>query len=173
MERMNEQNKVTGLSVRSLSKVVVLAICVFALALSAMGQTPSAGTKIGNQASATYTDASNVGRTATSNAVYTVVQQVASLQLASTQGKTGAPGTQVAYPHTLTNTGNGTDTFTLAVAAGSGFTHTGIAIYADTNGDGVPDNTTNLNGQTVTLAPGAANAFKFVVVGTVPATATA
>ena len=171
---MKEQTKVTGLPVRSLRTVIVLAVCVLALAFSAMAQslTP-AGTKIGNQASATYTDASNTPRTATSNSVYTVVQQVAALTLAANGNKAGAPGTQVAYPHTLTNTGNGTDTFTLALSTGGAFAHTGTAIYADSNGDGIPDNTTNLAGTQVTIAPGAANAFKFVVVGTVPGTATA
>jgi trimeric autotransporter adhesin len=173
MERMKDQNQVAGLNVRSLRTAIVLTVCVLALALSAIAQTPAAGTKIGNQASATYTDASNTSRTATSNSVFTVVQQVASLTLTANGSKTGAPGTQVAYPHTLTNTGNGTDSFNLAVAAGTGFAHTGIAIYADANGDGIPDNSTNLTGTSVSIAAGAANAFKFVVVGSVPGTATA
>jgi uncharacterized repeat protein (TIGR01451 family) len=150
--------------------VIVIAIV---LAAPAMAQAPAAGTKIGNQASATYTDASNVSRTATSNAVYTTVQQVASLTLTANGAKNAAPGAQVAYPHTLINTGNGTDSFTLNAAAlgGSQFTHTGIAIYIDANGDGVPDNTTNLAGTSVSLAAGAV--FKFVLVGSVPNTATA
>ena len=43
---------------------------------------PAAGTAIGNQASASYTDASNTPRTVTSNVVTAIVQQVASLTLA-------------------------------------------------------------------------------------------
>src|SRR5215472_12180793 len=141
---------------------------------SAYAQT-AAGTAIGNQASATYTDSSSVSRTATSNVVTTIVQQVASLTLTANGAKTASPGSPVFYPHTLVNTGNGSDSFTLTLApAQSGaFTLTGTHIYIDANGDGIPDNFTDLTGTNVTVAPGAANAFKFVITGTVPASATA
>ncbi len=148
----------------------VLALMLMALPATAQNA-PLAGTAIGNQASATYTDASNVPRTTTSNLVQTIVQQVASFTLTADGAKTAAPGAQVAYPHTLKNTGNGQDSFTLTLATGGAFTHVSTAIYADANGDGVPDNNSNLAGSNVPLAPGAV--FKFVVVGTVPGTATA
>ena len=63
--------------------LLLLPVLVFALAVvPAAAQTaPLAGTAIGNQASATYTDASNAPRTATSNLVQTIVQQVASFML--------------------------------------------------------------------------------------------
>jgi uncharacterized repeat protein (TIGR01451 family) len=107
--------------------------------------------------------------------VTTVVQQVASLTLTANGAKTASPGAAVFYPHTLTNTGNGSDSFTLTLApAQSGaFTLTNTHIYIDANGDGVPDNFTDLTGTQVTVAPGAANAFKFVITGTVPSSATA
>jgi uncharacterized repeat protein (TIGR01451 family) len=129
---------------------------------------PPAGTSIGNQASATYTDSSGVSRTVTSNSVQTVVQQVAALTLTASGTKTAAVGSTVYYPHTLTNTGNGTDTFTLAAvnAAGSVFNMTGIAIYLD-NGSGQPTGAAITS--TGALASGAA--FKFIVAATVPATA--
>lgn len=135
----------------------------------------AAGTSIGNQASATYTDSSSVSRTATSNVVTTIVQQVASLTLTANGAKTASPGSAVFYPHTLTNTGNGADNFTLTLApAQSGaFTLTNTHIYLDANGDGIPDNFTDLTGTQVTVTPGAANAFKFVITGTVPSGATA
>lgn len=135
----------------------------------------AAGTSIGNQASATYTDSSSVSRTATSNVVTTIVQQVASLTLTANGVKTASPGSAVFYPHTLTNTGNGSDNFTLTLApAQSGaFTLTNTHIYLDANGDGIPDNFTDLTGTQVTVTPGAANAFKFVITGTVPSGATA
>jgi uncharacterized repeat protein (TIGR01451 family) len=135
----------------------------------------AAGTSIGNQASATYTDSSSVSRTATSNVVTTIVQQVASLTLTANGAKTASPGSAVFYPHTLTNTGNGSDNFTLTLApAQSGaFTLTNTHIYLDANGDGIPDNFTDLTGTQVTVTPGAANAFKFVITGTVPSGATA
>jgi uncharacterized repeat protein (TIGR01451 family) len=152
----------------------MLAIAILLAPIGAQAQT-AAGTSIGNQASATYTDSSSVSRTATSNVVTTIVQQVASLTLTANGAKTASPGSAVFYPHTLTNTGNGSDSFTLTLApAQSGaFTLTGTHIYLDANGDGIPDNFTDLTGTNVTVAPGAANAFKFVITGTVPAGATA
>lgn len=126
---------------------------------------PLAGTSIGNQASATYTDASAVVRTATSNTVQTIVQQVASLSLTSSQTKIVAAGGTVYYPHTLKNTGNGNDTFTLgAVDANSGtINFTTIAIYPDANGDGVPDSFTPIT----TSGPlGADATFNFIVAAT-------
>ena len=128
---------------------------------------PPAGTTIGNQATATYLDASNTSLTVTSNLVSTTVQQVASFTLTANGNATAAPGGQAAFPHALTNTGNGTDTFplTLQNLVGDNFDFTGLAIYADANGDGVPDNFTAL----ATTGPIAAGAvFRFVVVGSVP-----
>ena len=134
----------------------------------ALAATPPAGTAIGNQASATYTDASNAARTVTSNVVTAIVQQVASLTLAASTSKTVAVGSQVTYPVTLTNTGNGTDTFNLNFTQSGAFSFTSVVFYADANGDGVADNTTPVNASTA-LAQG--EVFRFVVVGTVPATA--
>lgn len=131
---------------------------------------PVAGTTIGNQASATYSDSSAVTRTVTSNAVVTVVQQVASVSLSVSANRTISIGGQVQYPHTLTNTGNGTDTFTLGQNNSGHFSFAPAAVYADANGDGVPDNSTAIT-TTGQLAPGAQ--FRFVVVGTVPGTAIA
>src|SRR5258708_16982162 len=154
--------------------LTVLAIAVLLIPTGATAQT-AAGTSIGNQASATYTDSSSVSRTATSNVVTTVVQQVASLTLTANGAKTASPGGPVFYPHTLTNTGNGSDSFTLtrAPAQSGAFTLTGTHIYLDANGDGIPDNFTDLTGTNVTVTPGAVNAFKFVITGTVPPGATA
>ncbi len=160
-----------------LSILLFTCLCIAAVVFApnaALAQT-AAGTSIGNQASATYTDSSSTSRTATSNVVTTIVQQVASLTLSANGAKTASPGSPVFYPHTLINTGNGSDSFTLTLApAQSGaFTLTGTHIYLDANGDGIPDNFTDLTGTSVTVAPGAANAFKFVITGTVPSSATA
>ena len=130
---------------------------------------PPANTSIGNQATATYTDASNTQRTVTSNTVVTIVQQVASFTLTTDgQSKPAAPGGQVVFPHTLTNTGNGSDNFNLTATnnGGGNFNLTNLTLYADSNGDGVPDNSTAIT-STGALAAGAT--FKFVAVGIVPA----
>jgi hypothetical protein len=106
---------------------------------------PPAGTSIGNQASATYTDSSNTQRTATSNVAITIVQQVASFTLTTDgQSRFAAPGGQVSFPHTLRNTGNGLDTFNLVVAnnTGDNFDLNSLTLAADANGDGLPDNAT-------------------------------
>ena len=136
---------------------------------------PPAGTSIGNQASATYADAlGNAQTPVTSNTVVTTVAQVASFTLTADQSKPGAPGTSVYFPHTLTNTGNGSDTFDLSVAnrndaPNNTFDFSSVAIYADANGDGVPDNAIPI---TSTGALTAGDVFKFVAVGVVPGGAT-
>ena len=132
---------------------------------------PPAGTQIGNQASATYTDASGVQRQVTSNAVLTTVQQVAALLLQQTQAKPGSVGAQVVFPHTLTNIGNGTDTFTLAYSqiATDQFDLLNVQIYPDANGSGLPSSLTPIATTGPLISGGV---FHFVIVGTVPGTAT-
>jgi hypothetical protein len=108
---------------------------------------------------------------ATSNTVQTIVQQVRSFTLTADETRYVAPGGQVVYPHTLTNTGNGSDTITLSAAnnnaLGDDFDLTGLVIYADLDGNGVADNATPIT--SVTLAAG--QVFKFVVVSNAPVTA--
>ena len=148
-----------------------IGLLTFAAVLS-YAAAPPANTSIGNQASATYTDAGNTQRTATSNTVVTIVQQISSFTLTTDgQSKPAAPGGQVVFPHTLTNTGNGTDSFTISVASATGnFNLTNVVLYADGNGDGVPDNSTPI---TSTGPMAAGTIFKFVAVGIVPAGQTA
>ncbi len=145
------------------------ALC--ALSAIAYAVAPPANTQIGNSATATYTDATNTSRTTTSNTVVTVVQQVSSFALTADQSKFAAPGGQVYYPHTIVNTGNGTDTFTIGAtnnAAGDNFDLTNLALFADANGDGLPDNATPIT----TTGPVIGGAtYKFVAVGIVPGSA--
>jgi uncharacterized repeat protein (TIGR01451 family) len=148
---------------------LMLALMFAWTATPAHAQTPPAGASISNQAAATYSDGSGVLRTVTSNSVLTTVTQVYSLTLAANGAQNATAGSVVYYPHTLTNTGNGTDTFNLS-AANSGtpaFAMGSIAIYAD-NGSGTP------TGLPITSSGGiaAGGTFKFIVQGTVPATAT-
>ena len=140
----------------------------------AFAAAPAANSTIGNTASATYTDASAVNRTATSNTVNTIVQQVSGFTLVADRTAVVAPGGQVVYSHTLTNTGNGSEDFILTSGqttngAGDQIDLTGFKIYADADGNGVADNATDLTGTTVNLASG--DVFKFVVVGSAPGTA--
>ena len=148
----------------ALFAAVLLALAV----MPAHAAAPAAGASISNQASASYTDGSNVSRTVLSNVVITTVTQVASLTLTANGAQTATPGSVVYYPHTLTNTGNGSDTFSLTSTNGTAFNMSSVQFFAD-NGSGQP------TGLPVTssgaLVAGAA--FKFIVVGTLPNTATA
>lgn len=152
----------------------VLLILVMLVGLGWVGPARAAtpaGTVIGNQATASYQDATGTARNSTSNLVQSTVSQVKSFTLTANGAKTGAPGQTVYYPHTITNTGNGTDTYTLnAASAGGGFTHTGLAYYIDANGDGIPDNFTPVTSTGLLPAGGT---YNFVVAGTVPAAASA
>jgi uncharacterized repeat protein (TIGR01451 family) len=164
---MRASNFTTALRAGHLFALLLILAGLF-LAVGPARAMTAAGTSIGNQASATYSDASQTVRTVTSNTVVTIVQQVASLTLTANGARNVAPGGQVAYPHTLTNTGNGSDSFSLATANSGAFTFGSVAIYADANGDGVPDNATPITGSGDIPAGGS---FRFVVVGTAPATA--
>ena len=143
----------------------------FALVMSgtaAHAAPPPAGTSISNQASATYSDASGITRTVTSNVVQTTVQQIASLTLTANGAQNATPGSVVYYPHTLTNTGNGTDTFNLTTSNTGAFSMASVQIFAD-NGSGSPTGPAITS--TGALAAGAL--FKYIVVATLPGTATA
>lgn len=160
-----------GFGRRLLVRVGAFATTLAAMTLLAIAANaaPPAGTPIGNTASATYVDAASQTHTVTSNPVTTVVQQVASFTLTANGARTAAPGGSVAFPHVLTNTGNGTDAFPLSVAnlGGDNFDLTGLALYADADANGVADNFVPLT----TTGPLAAGAqFHFVLMGSVPGT---
>ncbi len=148
--------------------MLVLAASIAAGSGDVFAASPAAGTVIGNQASATYEDASLAKRSVTSNVVTAVVQQVPALTLDTPLAKTVVAGGQVVYPLVLTNTGNGTDSFTLSSTQTGPFSFTNVQFYADANGDGIADNTTPITASTA-LAQGAV--FRFVAVATVPTTA--
>lgn len=139
---------------------------LLAAATTAEAATP-AGTKITNQATAVYTDSTLAQRSATSNTVITTVQQVGSVSLAGTGNKNAASGGQVVYAHTLTNSGNGPDTFTLSVAnTGGVFAMANTVFYPDADGNGVAD--AGAPAITTTPSVAAGDSFKFVAVASLP-----
>lgn len=142
--------------------------CLFALPMAAQAAAPAAGTNITNTASATYTDAGATTRNVNSNTVVTVVVQVAALSMTANGAKSVSAGSTATYAHTLTNTGNGPDTFVLSSANGGGFSATNVQFFVDANGDGVADNATPIS-LTGVLAAGAT--FKFVAVVSTPGAA--
>lgn len=152
---------------RAVALALLLGLALL-LAGEARAQAPTAGTAIGNVSTATYTDGSGTTRSVTSNTVTTIVQQVASLTLTANNTKYSTAGGPVYFPHTLTNTGNGADTFGLTItqSGADNFDLSGVAIYPDTNGDGLPDAGTSPITSTGPVAAG--GVFQFVIVGTAP-----
>lgn len=146
---------------------LVAAAALLASANGAYAAT-AAGTQITNQASATYNDSTGT-KTVQSNTVITTVQQVASVTMPAGTAKSAGAGTSVTYAHSVTNTGNGSDTFALSQTSTGTLSLTGVVFYADANGDGVADNATPIS-TTGPLAAGAT--FRFVAVATLPAGAT-
>jgi len=92
----------------------------------------AAGTQIQNTASATYKDVNNgVMLPVTSNQVTVTVLQVGGVTLSvSPTLANGNPGDSETYQFTLTNTGNGSDTYNLTSGTHTGtFTATGTTTY--------------------------------------------
>ena len=152
---------------RSASAMAVTA----AFGAAALAAAPEAGSVIGNQAVATYTNQAGDTITVTSNTVETIVQQVAGVTLTSDNNETIAPGGKDFLPHIVTNEGNGADFFALtAVETDTGTLDTSaIVFYPDANMDGVADSATPLTA-TPTLAPG--EQFGVVIEVSVPSNAT-
>ena len=141
-------------------------IAVAGLICSQAVATPSTGTVLSNQATASYLDTHGAVQTATSNTVQATISQVASFTLVASSSRFAAPGSTVYFPHTVTNTGNGMDSFRISATVQAGaYLLANVAVYADANGDGVPDTPTPITG-TPSLIPG--GAYHFVVGGTVP-----
>ncbi len=136
---------------------------------AAFAAAPPAGERIGNQATATYTNSSGDTVSVTSNKVETIVQQIAALDLAIGANETAAPGGKVFIPHTITNLGNGTDFYNLTQTATSGsFTFDSIKILPDADRDGIADSTTPI---TVTPNLDPNEVYGVIIEAVVPSTA--
>jgi uncharacterized repeat protein (TIGR01451 family) len=118
-------------------------------ALEAQG-TP-AGTQFSNWATLTFTSA-GTGDTVASDTVTILVRQVAGVSLQPPRVTSGAPGTAAVFVHTLTNTGNGPDSFTVAAVSARGWS---VKLYRDWNGDGLLDAGDSLLAGPVPLGYGA------------------
>ena len=92
----------------------LLALLLFAPELAAQGT--AAGTHIRNWATLAYTS-SSIGYVVSSDTVDLVVVQVAQVNLQPPQVVGGSPGATVVFAHTITNLGNGPDSFSVAAAS--------------------------------------------------------
>jgi len=111
-------------------------LCAFLLVgprLSAQG-TP-AGSHIRNWATLAYTS-SGFGYVIPSDTVDLVVAQVAAVGLQAPQSSGASPGTAVVFAHTLTNLGNGLDSFSVAATSVPAWP---VTLYRDVNSNGVLD----------------------------------
>lgn len=130
---------------------------------------PAVGALVTNQASGTFIDSSGLARTNVSNVVQISIGQVASFTLAASTIKSSAPGSTVSFPHTLVNTGNGPDSFSLSLTdLPGGFGFSSLQIFADANEDGLADTNVPLTNTGIVPVGGS---FGFVLVATVPASA--
>ncbi len=146
----------------------------------ALAATTLAGTKINNLATVNYTDEYNNPYSADSNEATVIVAQIYSATLEQDRNKTAAPGQAVNLAHTLTNTGNGIDTYIITYAQGlpAGDTRgtdtidaDSILMYNDEDGFGTVDTGEPLlaDGTVITLNPG--ESIDLVLVAAVPVTA--
>lgn len=132
-------------------KAVTMALALVMLVVMAgasFAAAPNANQTIGNTATATYQLNGVAQPQVTSNTVTTTVQQVAGLTITSDQTKSVAVGGTVYFLHTVTNTGNGTDTFNLSAVSQGGTLSLTTGLYSDTgSGSGAalsPAQTTTL-----------------------------
>ncbi|BDR36673.1 hypothetical protein PDY_37210 [Photobacterium damselae subsp. damselae] len=140
----------------------------------------AAGTDIKNLATVTYEDSSGNSYQATSNEAVVTVAQIYSATIEQDINTTGSPGQTVYLPHVLTNTGNGSDTYTLTFAQNLPGTDTRgadtidattIKLFNDENNNGQPDagEAEFTSGDTVTLNAG--EQMNLIVAAAVPTTA--
>ena len=162
-------NQTQHLRLTQLAASIALVAGSAAFISSAHAAAPAAGTNISNIASASYTDSTGNTKTVSSNIVTTTVLPVASFTLIAGRTANANANNQVSLSHTLTNTGNGSDTFTVNVAdvtSGDQYDFSNLKVYLDANKDGVPDSQTPVT--SVTLAAG--ESVNLIVQATTPTT---
>lgn len=103
----------------------------------------AAGTQIKNLATVTYEDVNGNTYSAQSNEAVITVKQVYSAEVGTDTTKTAAAGQVVYIQHTLTNTGNGPDTYTVSAAndasVSDNLDSSSVKVYVDSNGNGLAD----------------------------------
>jgi len=102
-------------------------------ATGALGQPTPAGTRIDNWAEVTFEAANGQVFSVLSDTLAIVVGQIAGVDVEPPRSSVVDPGTDVVFPHTLTNLGNGPDDFSLAVTSAEGWP---VRVHLDADGDG-------------------------------------
>lgn len=160
---------------RKLSQVCASALLAGGLVVSiapAVAAT-AAGTLIKNLATVTYEDTAGNKYSAQSNEAVITVKQVYKAELSSDTNKTATAGQMTYIQHTLTNNGNGTDTYTLSAANDTtitdNLTSSSVKVYRDVNGNGLVD-AGEPEVTSVTLTAGAS--AELVIAVAIPSSAT-
>lgn len=137
---LNIINNMKGLTMKANSFVLFSALALLFLfgTRGAYAAGTPAGTVIKNAASMTYKDLSGTSfPTLYSDTVSVTVEQVAGVTLTPTGTlQYSSDSMYVYFPHTVTNTGNGTDSYTITSADSASWSPT---ILFDANGNGVWD----------------------------------
>ncbi len=130
-------------------------LCAFLLVASGLAKLSAQGTPAGshirNWATLAYTS-SGFGYVVPSDTVDLVVAQVAGALLQPSQSAGGSPGASAVFAHTLTNLGNGADSFSVAGVSRHGWP---VTLYRDWNANGILDSGDSVLTAPVALAPGA------------------
>jgi uncharacterized repeat protein (TIGR01451 family) len=140
LKTIKKINYTKGSTMKTSTSVVLTAIALFLVfgTRTAYAAGTPAGTVIKNAASMTYKDLSgNNFPTLYSDTVSVTVEQVAGVTLTPTGSlQYSSDSMYVYFPHTVTNTGNGTDSYTITSADSASWSPT---ILFDANGNGVLD----------------------------------
>ena len=127
---------------KTMARLTGLLLVSLLLATSVQAVAPLAGTRINNQATATFFD-TNAGffSTLNSNTVVVVIQPVEAVQIRPAQTFNRPPGSTAVLPYRVTNTGNVGSTYAMAYGnlAGDSYDLSGLTLYQDLNGNGVVD----------------------------------
>lgn len=115
----------------------VLSMVTYSSAMgAARDDIPLANYDIGNQATLTYQTLGGANKLLQSNIVLTRINQTYALTLAPNRTVEVTAGNDALFNHTLTNYGNGTDSFTITHEYGTG---RNVKMYLDANNNGVLD----------------------------------
>ena len=124
-----------GLAVAGRTAALLCAFRLFVVSPVAAQGTP-AGTQIRAWAVATFDTPIGTGFVSYSDTADVLVGQVAGADVEPPRVSSGAAGTAVVFAHTLTNVGNGLDSFTVAGVSSHGWP---VTLYRDANADGILD----------------------------------
>jgi len=163
---------------KTMARLLIIATALLLSSTNGFAIGTPAGQVIQNQATATYVDQNNNEYIAQSNMGTIKVTQIFAASLGSDNEQTGAPGQALNFAHTLRNTGNGKDTYTIILSESvTGQDDTDfeyLAVYHDKNHNGIVndgEDQISLIGTSGTIDVEADQEVGLVVMASIPGTA--